>query len=84
VNDVKERVLSLSLERVVEAFAGTRWKFFEVDDEGGVIRLEKPVAAGESYVVELKFKDKQEMELIVDRLFDAEFIEQKRRVTSDW
>jgi hypothetical protein len=84
VNDVKERVLSLSLEGVIEAFAGTKWKFLEVDEACGEVRLEKPVAAGESYVVELKYKDEREKDLIVDRLMGAEFIEQKRRVTSDW
>jgi hypothetical protein len=84
VNDLKERVLSLSLERAIEAFAGSKWKFLEVDEASGEVRLEKPVATGESYIVELKYKDEHEKDLIIDRLMGAEFIEQKRRVTSDW
>ena len=81
---MKERVLSLSLERAIEAFAGTRWKFLEVNEEGGEVRLEKPVGAGESYVVELTYNDAHEKDLLVDQLIGADFIEQKRRVTSDW
>jgi hypothetical protein len=84
VNDVKERVLSLSLEGAIEAFAGTRWKFLEVDEEGSTVRLEKPVGAGESYVVELTYHDAREKDRLVDQLIGADFIEQKRRVTSDW
>ena len=81
---MKERVLTLSLDGAIEAFAGTRWKFLEVEDERSLIRLEKPVGPGESYVVELPYTDDRERDRLIDRLLGEDFIAQTRRITSDW
>lgn len=81
---MKERLLSLSLTGVIEAFRAVHWKFFEEDEELGLIRAEVPLGFGEAFVVELHYEDPEERERIVDELLGADFIQQTTRITSDF
>ncbi|MDQ1280672.1 MAG: hypothetical protein QG670_1935 [Thermoproteota archaeon] len=81
---MKERVLSLDLKSAVEAFTETRWEFFEGDEETKIIKIEVPRGFDESYVIELPYPSETEEKQINDSLLGAGFIEQKKRVTSNW
>jgi hypothetical protein len=82
---VRERVLSVSLRDVVQLFELTKWKFFEVDEEDGVVRVEVPRGSGECFVVELSYGgDQGVLESLTKTLRGADFIRQTVRVRSDW
>jgi hypothetical protein len=78
---MKERVLKLLLEQAIELFAARKWNFFEV--RNGVVRLEAPVGLGETYVVELPYKDQSELTRIKTTLLSRGFLEQEIRVTPE-
>ena len=81
---MKERILSLSLVRAIEAFQAIRWKFFEADDERNLVKVEVPRGIGESFVVELRYEGDKERECIIDKLLGADFIQQMMRITSNF
>lgn len=82
---MRERVLSIGLRDAVQLFELTKWKFFEVDEEGGVVRVEVPRGSGECFVVELSYGgDQGVLEGLTKTLRGADFIRQTVRVRSDW
>lgn len=81
---MRERVLDLDLKATIEAFQGIKWKFFGNDAERNLVRVEVPRGSDEIYVVELNYKDDEEVGLILDALLGADFIMQTKRVTSEW
>lgn len=81
---MKERVLSLDLKGAVEAFLATRWKFFNVNEEVNMVRIEVPRGSDEAYVVELPYRTENEEKQIVDDLLGAGFIKQMKRITTSW
>ena len=81
---MRERILKLDLDGVVEWFSGARHKLFEVDEEKGVVRVEYRLGPDEAYVVKLKFKTEEEKNPIVDRLRGQGFVEQERVITAEW
>lgn len=82
---MRERVLSISLKDAVQLFELTKWKFFEVDEEAGVVRVEVPRSSGECFVVELSYDgDQGVLESLTKTLRGADFIRQTVRVRSDW
>lgn len=82
---MRERVLSLSLKEAVQLFESTKWKFFQVDEENGIVRVEVPRSSGESFVVELPYDgDQKTLEGVTKSLRKADFIRQTIRKTSDW
>jgi len=82
---VRERVLSLGLKDTVQLFELTKWKFYEVDEEDGIVKIEVPRSTGESFVVELSYSgDQSVLEGLMKALREADFIRQTVRVRSDW
>lgn len=80
---MKERVLKkLNVDKVVDAFSGKKWKLFEVDDVGELVKVEVPIGRGESYVVELPYKTPEELVSIKSELSNAGFFEQDVRIVS--
>jgi hypothetical protein len=62
---VKERVLKrLTLQQAIEIFASRKWNFFEVKANEKIIRLEAPVGSGETYIVELPYRDPDDLHQI--------------------
>jgi len=82
---VRERVLCLSLGRAVEAFEAFKWKFYEVGEEDGLVRVEVPRGPGEAFVVEIPYNGSQAvLEGVTKGLAAVGFIRQSVRVRSDW
>ena len=81
---MREQVLTLDLEGVLEAFEMVQWKFFEEDEAYHLIKVEAPRGTGEAYVVELSYVDDKEKDHIVDELLGANFIQKAIRVTPDF
>lgn len=82
---MRERVLSLSLRDAVQLFELTKWKFYEVDEDDGFVRVEVPRSTGETFVVELPYKGNQAvLEDVTRTLRQAGFIRQTIRLRSDW
>jgi len=79
---MKERVLKLNMVGLVEAFAGKKWKLFEVDELKSMVKVEAPISTGESYVVELSYKTAEELAEIRNELNNAGFFEQNVRIVS--
>lgn len=79
---LKERVLLIGLDGVVDAFAGSHWKFYEDYESEGFIRVEMNREC--LYVVELPYSDAREKSVIVDRLGEAGFFQQKIRIVSEY
>ena len=80
----RERVLSMSLEESVDAFQVIKWKFFDEDETAKIVKLDIPRGTDESFVVELKYEDEKERDQIVDALYGADFIRQKKRMSLEW
>ena len=59
-DEMREMVLTLDLEDMIEAFKTVCWKFFEEDEEHNIIKVEVPRGTGEAYVVELPYVDDKE------------------------
>lgn len=77
---VKERVLKrLTLEHAIELFSSRKWNFFEVRPTDGVVRLEAPIGTGEAYVVEVPYRDEEQLKEMVDRMLQHGFLEQECR-----
>ena len=81
---MRELILTLDLEDVIDAFQTVRWKFFEEDEEHNIIKIEVPRGTGEAYVVELPYVDDKEKDHIVDELLGADFTQKTMRVTLDF
>ena len=81
---MREMVLALDLEDIIEAFKAVRWKFFDEDEAHNIIKVEVPRGLWEAYVVELPYVDDKEKDRIVDELLGAEFIQKAIRVTPDF
>jgi hypothetical protein len=63
---MKERVLKrVTLDQAIGLFSSRKWNFFEVRTEEGLVRLEAPVGTGEVYVVELPYRDEEQLKDIV-------------------
>ena len=77
---MKERVLKrLTLDQAIQLFSSRKWNFFEVRASEGFVRLEAPVGTGEAYVVEVPYRDQEQLKDIVDRMLQHGFLEQERR-----
>jgi len=76
---IKERLLEVSLSEAVELFDITKWKFWEVNPEIGLVKIEVPKGYSESYVVELPFTNEAQYKQIADKLYSSGFIKQTIR-----
>jgi hypothetical protein len=77
---VKERLLRhLTLDQAIQLFASRKWNFFEVRTHESLVRLEAPVGTGEAYVVEVPYRDQEQLKEMVDRMLQHGFLEQERR-----
>ena len=81
---MREQVLTLDLEGVIEAFETINWKFYEADEEHHLIKVEVPRCTGEAYIVELSYEDEKEKDYIIDSLLGADFIQKTLRVTPNF
>ena len=81
---MKELVLTLDLEGVIEAFETINWKFYVEEDEHHIIKVEVPRGTGEAYIVELSYDDEREKDSIIDSLLGADFIQKMLRVTPEF
>jgi len=81
---VKERVLKrLTLQQAVELFASRKWNFFEVKQNERIVRLEAPVGLGEAYVVELPYRDQEELQGMLETMQRRGFLEQEVRIVPE-
>ncbi len=66
---LKYRVLKkLTLQQAIEMFASRKWNFYEVRQYDKMVRLEAPVGTGEAYVVELPYRDQEELQKMVEEM----------------
>lgn len=66
---MKYRVLKkLTLQQAIEMFASRKWNFYEVRQYDKMVRLEAPVGTGEAYVVELPYRDQEELQKMVEEM----------------
>ena len=49
-------------------FASRKWNFYEVRQYDKMVRLEAPVGTGEAYVVELPYRDQEELQKMVEEM----------------
>jgi hypothetical protein len=81
---VKERVLKrLTLQQAIELFASRKWNFFEVRQNEKFVRLEAPVGSGEAYVVELPYRDQEDLQQMVEAMQRHGFLEQEVRIVPE-
>jgi hypothetical protein len=81
---VKERVLKrLTLQQVIEIFASRKWNFFEVKANERIVRLEAPVGSGEVYVVELPYRDQEDLQRMSEEMQRHGFLEQEVRIVPE-
>lgn len=78
---MKERVLEVSLEQAIDLLSSRKWNLYNITDEG--VRLEAPVSTGESYIVEIPFKNKTELATIEASLKRNGFVKQRVRYVSE-
>jgi len=76
---IKERVLEIGIDEAVTLFEIHKWKFWEVDSEEGIVRLEVPGGYSEVYVVEFPFSNEVQYKDLVDKLSKNGFIRQTIR-----
>jgi hypothetical protein len=78
---MKERILALCLKDAAQLFEGHKWKFFEVDEEEKLVKIEVPKGSNESYVIELPYGGNASvLKDIVDSLQVEGFIQQTIRM----
>ena len=77
---LKERVLKrLTLQQAIELFSSRKWNFFEVRTQENIVRLEAPVGTTEAYIVEVPYRDKEDLKQMVDSMLEHGFLEQEMR-----
>ena len=77
---MKYRVLKrLTLQQAIEIFASRKWNFFEVRQYEKMVRLEAPVGTGEAYVVELPYRDQENLQRMIEEMQQHGFLEQEVR-----
>jgi len=81
---LKERVLKrLTLQQAIELFASRKWNFFEVKQNERIIRLEAPVGSGEAYVVELPYRNQEDLQRMLETMQRRGFLEQEVRIVPE-
>jgi hypothetical protein len=81
---VKERVLKrLTLQQAIELLASRKWNFFEVKANERIVRLEAPVGSGEVYVVELPYRDQEDLQRMSEEMQRHGFLEQEIRIVPE-
>ena len=77
---MKYRVLKkLTLQQAIEMFASRKWNFYEVRQYDKMVRLEAPVGTGEAYLVELPYRDQDDLHLMIETMQRHGFLEQEVR-----
>jgi hypothetical protein len=77
---LKYRVLKrLTLQQAIEMFASRKWNFFEVRQMEKILRLEAPVGTGEAYLVEIPYRDQDDLQLMMETMQQHGFLEQEVR-----
>ena len=76
---IKERVLQIGIDEAIGLFEINKWKFWELDAEEGIIKVEVPRGYSEVYVVELPFSNEVQYNELVAELTKNGFIKQTIR-----
>ena len=76
---IRERVLEVGIDEAIGLFEVHKWKFWEVDSEEHIIKIEVPKGESEAYVVELPFGNEVQYKELVDKLSKNGFIKQTIR-----
>ena len=76
---IKERVLEIGIVEAIGLFDFHKWKFWELDAEEGIIKIEVPRGYSEVYVVELPFGSEVQLNELVAELSKNGFIKQTIR-----
>lgn len=76
---IKERVLEVGIDEAIALFEIHKWKFYEVDGEEGILKIEVPRGYSEVYIIELPFSNENQYKELVNKLVDNGFIKQKIR-----
>ena len=78
---MKERLLKrLTLQQAIDLFSSRKWNFFEVRENEEIVRLEAPVGIGEAYVVEVPYRDQDDLKQMVEAMQQHGFLEQEVRI----
>ena len=81
---MKERLLKrLTLQQAIDLFSSRKWNFFEVRANEGIVRLEAPVGMGEAYVVEVPYRDQDDLKQMVEAMQQHGFLEQEVRIVPE-
>ncbi len=75
----EEKVLEVDIEDAIVLFEINKWKFWEVDSEEKIIKIEVPRGYSEVYVVELPFSDERQQKELTAELRKNGFIKQTLR-----
>lgn len=76
---IKERVLEIGIIEAIGLFEIHKWKFWQLDSEEGIIRVEVPRGYSEAYVVELPFSNEVQYRELIAELSKNGFIKQTIR-----
>lgn len=76
---IKERVLEVGIDEAIGLFEIHKWKFWELDPEEGIVRIEVPRGFSEAFVVELPFSNEVQLKETIDKLSKNGFIKQTIR-----
>jgi len=76
---IKERVLEIGIVEAIGLFEIHKWKFWELDPEEGIVKIEVPRGFSEVYVVELPFGSEVQLNELVAELSKNGFIKQTIR-----
>jgi len=76
---IKERVLEVGIDEAVALWVIHKWKFYEIDPEEGIVKIEVPRGYSEVYIVELPFSNEVQYKEIIDKLDKNGFIKQTIR-----
>ena len=76
---IKERVLEVGIDEAIALFEIHRWKFYEIDSEEGILKIEVPRGYTEAYIIEFQFSNESQCRELVNQLAENGFIKQTIR-----
>jgi len=76
---IKERVLEVGIDEAIALFEIHKWKFYELDCEEGIIKIEVPRGYSEVYIIEFNFSSEAQDNELINKLAENGFIKQTIR-----
>ncbi len=76
---IKERVLEVGIDEAIALFEIHKWKFYEIDPEKDILKIEVPRGYSEVYIIEFPFSNEAQYKELVNKLAENGFIKQTIR-----